>query len=259
MTSCPSTSCAPLQSSCLRGLSVDAQCIGAIAGHPHTLERNDCSSGGSRVAAGERNSRHFHPMTFWRLHNRIRVAVYSTSTSLPRDLRARSNVINFKPATAVKANMYASAQTFGERLGIRARARNSFSISSGSGTKNSIISPDPVPQAPGFQNRFCVHSHDLFGCEKPKNSNLREPTEKELLLSGLLKPGSGCLGMCMPAPQERQPDIGIKEIQRVHRSAHSSGLPVVLWKQSEEIRPALASAAVPARPHVSHREEPVHE
>jgi hypothetical protein len=35
----------------------------------------------------------------------------------------------------------------------------------------------------------------------------------------------------MPAPQERQPDIGIKEIQRVHRSAHSSGLPVVLGKQ----------------------------
>src|ERR1700689_2643254 len=60
---------------------------------------------------------------------------YSTSTSLPRDFRARSNVINFKPATAVKANMYASAQTFGERLGIRQRARNSFSISSGSGTK----------------------------------------------------------------------------------------------------------------------------
>src|SRR4029077_10808325 len=117
------------------GLSVDAQCIGAIAGHPHTLERNDCSSGGSRVAAGERNSRHFHPMTFWRLHNRIRVAVYSTSTSLPRDFRARSNVINFKPATAVKANIYASAQTFAERLGIRERARNSFSISSGSGTK----------------------------------------------------------------------------------------------------------------------------
>jgi hypothetical protein len=135
MTSYPSTSCAPLQSSCLGGLSVDAQCIRAVAGHPHTLERNDCSSGGSRVAAGERNSRHFHPMTFWRLHSRIRVAVYSTSTSLPRDLRARSNVINFKPATAVKANMYASAQTFGERLGIRERARNSFSISSGSGTK----------------------------------------------------------------------------------------------------------------------------
>src|SRR3984957_2809754 len=61
--------------------------------------------------------------------------LYRTSTSLPRDFRARSNVINFKPATAVKANMYASAQTFGERLGIRVRARNSFSISSGSGTK----------------------------------------------------------------------------------------------------------------------------
>jgi hypothetical protein len=67
MTRCPSTtSWAPLQSSCLRGLSVDAQCIRAIAGHPHTLERNDWSSAGSRVAAGERNSRHFHPMTFWR-------------------------------------------------------------------------------------------------------------------------------------------------------------------------------------------------
>src|ERR1700674_3725621 len=141
----------------------------------------------------------------------------------------------------------------------RARAELLLDILRLGHENNSIISPDPVPQAPGFRHRFCVHSHDLFGCEKPKNSDLREPTEKELLLSGLLKPGSGSLGMYMPAPQERQPDIGIKEIQRVHRSAHSSGLPVVLWKQSEEIRLALASAAVPARPHVSHREEPVHE
>src|ERR1700689_5451043 len=69
----------------------------------------------------------------------------------------------------------------------------------------------------------------------------------------------GSRGMYMPAPQECQPDIGIKEIQRVHRSAHSSGLLVVLWKQSEEIQPALASAAVSPRPPVSHREEPVHE
>jgi hypothetical protein len=46
------------------------------------------------------------------------------STSLPRDFRARSNVINFKPATAVKVNMYASAQTFGERLGTRERAHD---------------------------------------------------------------------------------------------------------------------------------------
>jgi hypothetical protein len=43
---------------------------------------------------------------------------------------------------------------------------------------NSIISPDPVPQAPGFRDRFCVHSHDLFGCGKPKNSDLREATER---------------------------------------------------------------------------------
>src|ERR1700675_2531522 len=74
-------------------------------------------------------------MTFLRWPAASPSLSYSTSTSLPRDFRARSNVINFKPATAVKANMYASAQTFGERLGIRERARSSFSISSGSGTK----------------------------------------------------------------------------------------------------------------------------
>src|ERR1700723_2442195 len=74
-------------------------------------------------------------MTFWTCTAASAYLSYSTSTSLPRDFRARSNVINFKPVTAVKANMYASAQTFGERLGIRERARNSISISSGSGTK----------------------------------------------------------------------------------------------------------------------------
>src|SRR6202021_2202031 len=74
-------------------------------------------------------------MTSWTCTAASAYLSYSQSTSLPRDCRARSNVINFKPATAVKANTYASAQTFGERLGIRERARNSSSISSGSGTK----------------------------------------------------------------------------------------------------------------------------
>jgi hypothetical protein len=30
------------------------------------LQMDDWSSAGSKVAAGERDSRHFHPMTFWR-------------------------------------------------------------------------------------------------------------------------------------------------------------------------------------------------
>jgi hypothetical protein len=40
----------------------------------------------------------------------------------------------------------------------------------------------------------------MFGW-RSKNRDLREPTEKELLLSGLLKPRSGSLGMYMPAPK----------------------------------------------------------
>jgi hypothetical protein len=50
-----------------------------------------------------------------------------------------------------------------------------------------------------------------------KNGNLSEAAEQELFVTGLLEPGSG------PAPQESQPDIGIKEIQGIHRCVRWSG------------------------------------
>lgn len=149
---------------------------------------NDWSSAGSKVAAGERDSRHFHPMTFWRCTAVSALLSYSTSISLPRDFRARSNVINFKPATAVKANMYASAQTFGERLGIRERARNSFSISSGSGTKTTrssaqirshrlqasaidfVSTPMICPVVRSLRTVICVN-RPKRNCSSPARSN----------------------------------------------------------------------------------------
>ena len=90
-------------------------------------------------------------------------------------------MINFKPATAVKANMYAFAQTFGVRLGIRERARNSVSISYGSGTKTTrssaqILSHGLQASAIDFVSTPMICS----GCEKLKNSDLREPTKNEL-------------------------------------------------------------------------------
>jgi len=260
MTSCPSTSCAPLQSGCPRGLSVDAQCIRAIAGHTHTLARNDWSSARSRVAAGERNSRHFHPMTFWRLHSRVRVAVYSTSTSLPRRLESSVKCDQLQACYGRESQRVRVCQTFGERLGIRERARNSFSISSGSGTKitrssaqirshrlqastmDFVSTPMICLVVRSLRTVICVN-RPKRNCSSPACSN------QDLAVSECV---------CRLHRSASQ-TLASRKFKRVHRSAHSSGLPVVPWKQSVETRPALASAAVPARPHVSHREDPVHE
>jgi hypothetical protein len=52
---------------------------------------------------------------------------------------------------------------------------------------------------------------------------LGEAAEEELLLASLLEPLLRPRRMNVPAPQKRQLDIRIKEIQRVHISAHCSG------------------------------------
>ena len=55
-----------------------------------------------------------------------------------------------------------------------------------------------------------------------KNGKLCETAEKELLLSALLEPRPGCFRTHVPTPQEYEPDVGIKEIQCVHRSVRWS-------------------------------------
>jgi hypothetical protein len=55
-----------------------------------------------------------------------------------------------------------------------------------------------------------------------KNGKLCETAEKELLLSALLEPRPGCFRTHVPTPQEYEPDVGVKEIQCVHRSVRWS-------------------------------------
>jgi hypothetical protein len=47
---------------------------------------------------------------------------------------------------------------------------------------------------------------------------LGETAEEELLVAGLFEPKPGSFGMHVPAPQKRQPNVRIKEIQYVHKS-----------------------------------------
>jgi hypothetical protein len=55
-----------------------------------------------------------------------------------------------------------------------------------------------------------------------KNGKLCETAEKELLSSALLEPRPGCFRTHVPTPREYEPDVGIKEIQCVHRSVRWS-------------------------------------
>jgi hypothetical protein len=42
---------------------------------------------------------------------------------------------------------------------------------------------------------------------------LGEAAEEELFVGGLLEPTAGKVGVRVPAPYQRQPDVGIREIQ----------------------------------------------
>jgi hypothetical protein len=76
-----------------------------------------------------------------------------------------------------------------------------------------------------------VFSHDLVGRKEPQNGYLRETIEKELFSASLLKPTLGFFRMHGPAPYKRQPDVRIKEIQRIDRFVRWSALPLDLQKR----------------------------
>src|SRR2546430_4661679 len=76
----------------------------------------------------------------------------------------------------------------------------------------------PCPIVPGLGHFSHVVSHHSCRCEKAKYCQLRESTEKELFFWELLKPLARPFGMNMSAPHQCQPNIGVKEIQCVHRS-----------------------------------------
>ena len=57
---------------------------------------------------------------------------------------------------------------------------------------NAAVSPDAIPQAPGFGHGFRVLPHYLLGRQEPQNGDLRETAEQELFFTGLLEPRRGC-------------------------------------------------------------------
>jgi hypothetical protein len=97
--------------------------------------------------------------------------------------------------------------------------------------RNAVISPDFVPQVPGFGHVLRVLTHDLRGCDQPQNRDLREPAEEKLFVGGSPEPRPGSIRMRMPAPEQREPNIRIKEIQRVHKYVRWSDL---LWGLSTQ-------------------------
>src|ERR1700722_18394812 len=83
--------------------------------------------------------------------------------------------------------------------------------------RNPWICPHPLAQILSLRQVPHVFPHYAFRCEKSENSQLREPAEEKLLLGGPVKPFLRSFRMYMPAPEQSQPDVRIKEIQCVHR------------------------------------------
>jgi hypothetical protein len=90
---------------------------------------------------------------------------------------------------------------------------------------NAVISLDLVPKVPGFGHVLRILAHDLFGCYKPRNRDLRKAAEEKLFVGGSLEPLSGLFRMHVPAPEQCEPNIRIKEIQRIHKYVCWSDLP----------------------------------
>ena len=90
---------------------------------------------------------------------------------------------------------------------------------------NPVVSADFIPQGPRLGHCLHITPHDRWGRQESKNRDLRDSAEEELFFTGTFKPCSGPLRVDVAAPEKRQPDVGIKEIQDVHRSARSSDPP----------------------------------
>lgn len=78
------------------------------------------------------------------------------------------------------------------------------------------VGPNAVPQGPGFGHGFGFSCHDRFSGEQAEDGELSETAEEELLLRSFCKPGESLFGMNVAVPNQSQPNVRIKEIQRVH-------------------------------------------
>jgi len=83
--------------------------------------------------------------------------------------------------------------------------------------RHAFIRPDLIPKRPSAGHGLRIPSHNLLGREEPQNRDLCKAAEEKLLAARRLEPTIGYLGMDVPIPKEGDPDVGIKEIQRVHR------------------------------------------
>ena len=100
--------------------------------------------------------------------------------------------------------------------------------------RDPVVGADSIPQGPCLGHCFYITPHDHGGCQKSKNSDLRDSAEEEFLFAGTFKPCSGPLRVDVAAPEKRQPDVRVKEIQDVHRSARWSDPPSDHPRQSTE-------------------------
>ena len=81
-----------------------------------------------------------------------------------------------------------------------------------------MIGPDLVPKGLRFRHRLYVLTHDCLSCEESQNRELSKTAEEELFAARLFEPLARLLGMHVSCPEQSQPHVRIKEIQRVHRS-----------------------------------------
>ena len=67
-----------------------------------------------------------------------------------------------------------------------------------------------------MRHRLRVPSHDFLSGQSAEDRDLCKVTEEELLITSLLEPRYRSFRMRVTVPQQRQPYVGVKEIQRVH-------------------------------------------
>jgi hypothetical protein len=97
-----------------------------------------------------------------------------------------------------------------------------------------VVGADFIRQGPRLGHCLYITPHDHWGCQKSKNSDLRNSAEEELFFAGTFKPCSSPVRVDVAAPEKRQPDVGVKEIQDVRRSARWSDPPSDHPRQSTE-------------------------
>src|SRR5437588_8258361 len=159
---------------------------------------------------------------------------YKTCTSTPGERSPRSNVTSLRPATAkgdkVCISPYLRRRTAPRREPTKLRL-DGLGLSE---QRYPVVGADFIPKGPRLGHCLYITPHNHWGCQRSKNRDLRDSTEEELFFAGTFKPCSSPLRVDVAAPEKRQPDVGVKEIQDVHRSARWSDPPSDHPRQSTE-------------------------